>query len=201
MDLAMQAKLLRVLEERKVTPVGSDRSIDVDVRIIAATHRNLGERVAVGRFREDLFYRLNVVEIALPPLRERREDIADLADHFLRLADSRRSLSDESRRRLMNHPWPGNVRELKNVIDRAALVARTAIISGDDLSFISAARGPTSVLDGLLDGELAPALEALEREMIKRAIAESGGNRSVAARRLGVHRQLLYAKLRRYGLD
>jgi DNA-binding NtrC family response regulator len=201
MDLAMQAKLLRVLEERKVTPVGSDRSIDVDVRIIAATHRNLGEYVAAGRFREDLFYRLNVVEIALPPLRERREDIPALAGHFLKLAGGLRTLSDEARRRLASHSWPGNVRELKNVIDRAVMVARTAVISADDLSFVSAARESTSLLDGLLNGELAPALEGLEREMIKRAMTESGGNRTAAARRLGVHRQLLYAKLRRYGLE
>jgi DNA-binding NtrC family response regulator len=201
MDLAMQAKLLRVLEERLVTPVGSDKSVAVDVRIIAATHRMLPERVAAGRFREDLFYRLNVMEIALPPLRERGEDIPALASHFLKQVAPEKALSEEVRERLSRHAWPGNVRELRNVIQRAATVARAAVITASDLSFGSLGGGATSPLDGLLDGELEPAIEALEREMIRRAMAEAGGNRTAAARRLGLHRQLLYTKLKRYEME
>jgi DNA-binding NtrC family response regulator len=200
MDLAMQAKLLRVLEERRVTPVGSDKSIAVDVRIVAATHRNLPERIAEGRFREDLFYRLNIVEIALPPLRERREDIPALADYFLRQAGSGKTLSLDTCNRLGAHDWPGNVRELKNTIERAATLSRGSVIVAADLTFGAAASGRSGPLDGLLDGPLEPAIEALEREMIRRAMAEVGGNRTAAARRLGLHRQLLYVKLKRYGL-
>ncbi len=201
MDLAMQAKLLRVLEERRVTPVGSDKSVAVDVRIIAATHRLLPEHVAAGRFREDLFYRLNIMEIALPPLRERREDIPVLADYFLRQVGNDKTLSDEAHKRLLKHSWPGNVRELKNAIERAAMLARATVITAADLTFGVPGGGRANSLDGLLDGELAPAIEALEREMIRRAVAEAGGNRTAAARRLGLHRQLLYAKLKRYGLE
>ncbi len=199
MDLAMQANLLRVLEERRVRPVGSDKSVEVDVRIIAATHRRLPERVAEGSFREDLFYRLNIVEIALPPLRERREDIPALAGHFLRQAGGSKSLSEEALARLQAHAWPGNVRELKNAIERAATLARGSVIAASDLNL--AANAQPAPLDGLLDGEIEPAVAALEREMIRRAITESGGNRTAAARRLGLHRQLLYAKLKRYGLE
>jgi DNA-binding NtrC family response regulator len=205
MDLAMQAKLLRVLEERRITPVGSDKSVAVDVRIIAATHRLLPEHVAAGRFREDLFYRLNIMEIALPPLRERREDIPVLAAYFLRQVGNDKTLSDEAHKRLLKHSWPGNVRELKNAIERAAMLARATVITAADLTFGVPGGVPggdrANSLDGLLDGELAPAIEALEREMIRRAVTEAGGNRTAAARRLGLHRQLLYAKLKRYGLE
>jgi DNA-binding NtrC family response regulator len=201
MDLAMQAKLLRVLEDHRVTPVGSDKSVTIDVRIIAATHRLLPERVAAGRFREDLFYRFNILEIALPPLRERREDILALADHFLRQVGNDKTLSDEARARLLKHSWPGNVRELKNTIERAAMLARATVITAADLAFGVPGGDQASPLDGLLDGELTPAIEALEREMIRRAMTEAGGNRTAAARRLGLHRQLLYAKMKRYDME
>jgi DNA-binding NtrC family response regulator len=201
MDLAMQAKLLRVLEDHRVTPVGSDKSVTIDVRIIAATHRLLPERVAAGRFREDLFYRLNIMEIALPPLRERREDIPALADHFLRQVGNDKTLSDEARARLLKHSWPGNVRELKNTIERAAMLARATVITAADVAFGVSGGDQANPLDGLLDGELTPAIEALEREMIRRAMTEAGGNRTAAARRLGLHRQLLYAKMKRYDME
>jgi len=200
MDFAMQAKLLRVLEERVVTPVGSDRSVAVDVRIVVATHRQLAQRVSEGEFREDLFYRLNVMEIALPPLRERREDIVALADHFLRNIDKSKLLAADARERLMAHTWPGNVRELKNVIQRAATVVRANVIAAADLSFVATDRSE-SRLEDMLDGQLEAATEALEREMIRRAMAACGGNRTAAARRLGMHRQLLYVKLKRYGIE
>ena len=201
MDLAMQAKLLRVLEDHRVTPVGSDKSVTIDVRIIAATHRLLPERVAAGRFREDLFYRLNIMEIALPPLRERREDIPALADYFLRQVGNDKTLSDEARARLLKHSWPGNVRELKNTMERAAMLARATLITAADVAFGVPGGDQANPLDGLLDGELTPAIEALEREMIRRAMAEAGGNRTAAARRLGLHRQLLYAKMKRYDME
>jgi DNA-binding NtrC family response regulator len=201
MDLAMQAKLLRVLEDHRVTPVGSDKSVTIDVRIIAATHRMLQERVAAGRFREDLFYRLNILEIALPPLRERRADIPALADHFLRQVGNDKTLSDEARERLLKHSWPGNVRELKNTLERAAMLARATLITAADVAFGVPGGDQANPLNGLLDGELTPAIEALEREMIRRAMTEAGGNRTAAARRLGLHRQLLYAKMKRYDME
>ncbi|MBI2295727.1 MAG: sigma-54-dependent Fis family transcriptional regulator [Betaproteobacteria bacterium] len=195
----LQAKLLRVLEEGAIVPVGAERSVSVNTRILAATHRNLAEEVTAGRFREDLFYRLNVLQIHVAPLRERREDIAALAEHFLALAsDPPKALSAAARQKLEEHAWPGNVRELRNVIERATILARGARIEADDLGFAS--RGPVSAASQTAD-TLPAALAQLEEAMIRKALADSGGNRAEAARRLGIHRQLLYAKLRHYGIE
>jgi DNA-binding NtrC family response regulator len=203
MPPAMQAKILRVLQDRVVTPVGG-RSAPVDVRVIAATHRDLTEWIAKGRFREDLYYRLNIVRISLPPLRERLADILPLVEHFLRAAsDSEpKQLTAAAAARLLSHSWPGNVRELKNVIERANVLVRSNIIDAGDLDlasdipFASAYQAPVD----WLAGDLPTALARLEEAMIRRALDACGGNRAEAARRLNVHRQLLYAKMRRYGL-
>jgi two-component system NtrC family response regulator len=201
MDLALQAKLLRVLQERTVTPVGG-KPVAIDVRILAATHRDLAVAVREEKFREDLFYRLGVVPVALPPLRERLADVLPLAEHFLALAaggTAPKRLSAEAAARLLAHPWPGNVRELRNAMERAAVLARHPVLAAEDFSFLSA---PTaSAASDWLEGELPMAVGRLEEAMIRRALAAAAGNRADAARRLGIHRQLLYEKMKRYGIE
>ncbi len=197
MGLPMQAKLLRVLQERVVTPVGG-RAVAIDVRILAATHRDLAAAVAAGGFREDLFYRLGVVPVHLPALRERIADIVPLAEYFLALSGPKR-LSAEAAARLLAHPWPGNVRELRNAMERAAALSRHPVIAAADLAFL---QGSVAVSEtDWLAGDLPTALARLEAAMIRRALVASGGNRAEAARRLGIHRQLLYQKLERHGPD
>ena len=198
MSPALQSRLLRALEERTILPIGATRAVPVDVRILAATNRALESEVRDGRFREDLFHRLNVMRIQVPPLRERREDIEPLAAHFLSLgSDSPRALSDEARRALVEHAWTGNVRELRNVVERASILARSPRIEVADLGL-----GVTDApADARAEESLPAALARLEESMIRKALAEADGNRAEAARRLGIHRQLLYARLREYGLD
>ena len=204
MDLAMQAKLLRVLQERVVTPVGG-RPVPVDVRMVAATHRDLVSAVREGRFREDLYYRLGVVPVVLPPLRERLADIVPLAEHFLALSAEGKTpkrLSADAAARLLAHPWPGNVRELLNAMKRATTLVRRPVIVAADLSYLAAAGSEIehpSQTDWLA-GTLPEAVARLERELIVRALAACSGNRAQAAERLGIRRQLLYQKLERYGL-
>ncbi len=203
MDAAMQAKILRVLQERVVTPVGG-RPEPVDVRIVAATHRDLLHLVDAGGFRADLYYRLHVIPIALPPLRERVSDIVPLARHFLRLADPRatKHLSAEAAALLESWGWPGNVRELRNAVERAAALARGPAIDAADLDFLRQA-GITKPADAAVgtDLTLPEAVAELERAMIRRALAEGRGSRAEAARKLGINRQLLYDKMKRYGLS
>jgi two-component system NtrC family response regulator len=199
MDLAMQAKILRAIQERVVTPVGG-RPQKVDVRIVAATHRDLEQWVKQGRFREDLFYRLNVVPIVLQPLRKRATDILPLAQHFLARASSpNKQLSDEAAHRLAGHAWPGNVRELRNAMERVAVMCRGDIVTSSDLDFLMTSPGPDAEEAGG-DSQLSSAVERLERRLIAEALTESKGNRAGAARRLGIHRQLLHAKAEKYGL-
>jgi DNA-binding NtrC family response regulator len=187
MPLGQQAKLLRVLQTGELTPVGSSRTRRVDVRVIAATNVDVAASVAEGKFREDLLYRVNTVEIRLPPLRERREDIPALAAGFLR----GRTLSGDAMAALLAHPWPGNVRELEHVIERASLLAAGAVIDVDDLR--------------LRTGEAPPRLEEMtleqvERYLIERALAVQGGNVSEAARVLGLSRSALYRRLASLGV-
>jgi DNA-binding NtrC family response regulator len=199
MDLAMQAKILRAIQERVVTPVGG-RPQKIDVRIIAATHRDLEQWVKGGRFREDLFYRLNVVPIELQPLRKRAADIAQLAEHFLALASSpKKQLSDEAIQRLTGHAWTGNVRELRNAMERVAVLCRSDTVTAADLGFLAVTCSQETDGSGN-GGDLSSAVENLERRMIAEALTESKGNRAEAARRLGIHRQLLHAKAEKYGL-
>jgi DNA-binding NtrC family response regulator len=196
MAAPLQAKLLRVLQERVVTPLGG-KPVAIDVRIVSATHQDLAAAVRGGTFREDLFYRLGVVPLALPPLRERLADIVELAEHFLSLFSTPpRRLSAEAAARLLAYRWPGNVRELRNAMERVAVLGRRLVISAEDLDFL-AASPPTAAPPTDLPGAVAQ----LEQAMIRSALAEASGNRSEAARRLGIHRQLLHEKLRRYGID
>ncbi|MFM0312339.1 sigma-54 dependent transcriptional regulator [Paraburkholderia sp. RL17-383-BIF-A] len=205
LPLPMQAKLLRVIQERTLTPVGSNASVAIDVRIVAATHRDLAAEVAARTFREDLFYRLNVIPIHLPPLRDRPDDILPLAAHFLvaaaHLAGPARTLSGDAERRLLAYAWPGNVRELKNAMERVAALARGPLVTADDLAFLNAPRaGVSEIPSALLDLPLPQAIEWLERAAIERALQQTVGNRAEAARRLGISRQSLYTKIAAYKL-
>jgi DNA-binding NtrC family response regulator len=200
MDIAMQAKILRALQERVVTPVGG-KAVPVDVRVIAATHRDLNQRVRDGGFREDLFYRLHVVPIHLPALRERIVDIVPLAEYFLARAGGAKRLAPKAAARLIRQAWPGNVRELKNAMERAAVLVRGEAVNAADLDFIDEARAATDRAFDWPDEDLPSATARLEEMLIRRALARSVGNRAEAARLLGIHRQLLYTKMKRYGLE
>ncbi|MCZ2498776.1 response regulator [Xylophilus sp. Kf1] len=207
MDLGVQAKILRVLQEGEVTPLGGHRTVKVDVRIVAATHRDLAAEVAAGRFRQDLFYRLDVLSIRLPPLRERGDDILPLAAHFLQRAAAPqppRALSEDALQALRAHPWPGNVRELRNLMERCHALVRHRVIRADDLALGAGPAAGATEAGGLpaawADAELPAAVEQLERLLIQRALTRAGGNRAEAARALGIHRQLLYRKLETYRL-
>jgi two-component system response regulator HydG len=189
MPAALQAKLLHVLESGTVRPVGSTKQVEVDVRIIAATHRNLGQWVRDGKFRQDLLYRLDVVPIVLPSLRDRRDDIPELLEHFLE--DSRRrypqspvrGFSPEAIAHLRGHRWPGNVRELAHTVERVVLLAQGAEVRLDDLRDLVDAREPAAGLE--FHGELIP-LRELERRYAAWALAQTGGHRGKTAERLGV---------------
>jgi DNA-binding NtrC family response regulator len=205
MPSTMQAKILRVLQDKVVTPIGG-KPMQVDVRVVAATHRNLPELIRQGLFREDLFYRLNVVSISLPPLRERLADIIPLAEHFLRLAAgeaaSPKRITSALAAQLLRYLWPGNVRELKNVVDRASILVRADVIDVGDVEFGGSHTELEAATDAnlWLSEDLPTAVAKLEAEMIRRALAASSGNRTEAARRLNINRQLLYTKAQRYGL-
>ncbi|MFT4438625.1 sigma-54-dependent transcriptional regulator [Caballeronia sp. 15715] len=207
LPLSMQAKLLRAIQERVVTPVGSDKPLPIDVRIVAATHRDLAQEVVQRTFRGDLFYRLNVIPVMLPPLRERPADIIPLASHFLAITAAGggplKSLSASAEARLLSHAWPGNVRELRNAMERVAALARSAQVTDDDLAFLVNATPALLASDmsaGLLDLPLPEAIERLERASIERALTQTAGNRAEAARKLGISRQSLYTKLAAYKL-
>jgi len=195
MGAAMQAKILRVIQDRTVAPLGGIPA-RIDVRLVAATHHDLPALVAEGRFRADLYYRLAVVPILLPPLRERLADIVPLAEHFLAAFGKR--LSAGAAAKLLAYPWPGNIRELRNVVERAAFLGRGGMVGPDEIDL----PGSTTVAADEEDAstDLPGAVTRLERRMIERALVAEAGNRTRAARRLGIQRQLLYAKIERYGL-
>lgn len=200
MPLAMQAKILRALQEQVVTPVGG-KPVRTSARVVAATHRDLAKLVAAREFREDLYYRLNVVPIGIPALRDRAADIVSLAQHFLaRSAASNgrhKQLNAAAIDKLRHHAWPGNVRELLNVIERAYIMTRADVIGPGDIDTSATEPKGGSVQ---LDADLPAAVAQLETTMIQRALDACGGNRTEAARRLNINRQLLYTKMQRYGL-
>jgi two-component system response regulator HydG len=206
MPLALQTKLLRALEERLIRPLGGTSDVPFDVRVIALTNRDLEQSVQEGRFREDLYYRLNVLHVPLPPLRSRGGDVLLLAQHFVDLFAKNsgrpvKGISKAAAERLLGYPWPGNVRELRNSIERAVALTRFDHIAVDDLperikSFES--RHVIVAADNLDD--LVP-LEEVERRYIARVLQAAGGNKSLAAQRLGVSRKTLYRKLAEYGAD
>jgi DNA-binding NtrC family response regulator len=201
MPLSMQAKLLRVLQEAAVTPLGSSQPVPVDVRVVAATHRHIDRLIADGRFRSDLFYRLNVLPIELAALRERRDDIPVLAARFLREGTSPgKQLTEAAVATLQGYDWPGNVRELRNLMERCRVLVAGRLIDAADLSTMLESPAPVAI-DEDTPLQLNDAVARLERSMIADALAKSGGNRAEAARRLGIRRQLLYRKLVDYGLE
>jgi two-component system response regulator FlrC len=212
MSPSAQAKFLRVLQEREFQRLGGTRTLRANVRVIAATNRDLAAAVGTGAFREDLYYRLNVFEIPLPPLRERRDDILPLSQAFL--ADIGRSfgrppagISLEARRLLLDYHWPGNVRQLRNALERAAILCDGGLITCEHLSLPARARlagsDATVAIVPTPAGTAASGadLKTLERQAIERALGEAGQNKSRAARLLGLSRTQLYVRLRKYGLD
>ncbi|MCA9118093.1 MAG: sigma-54-dependent Fis family transcriptional regulator, partial [Planctomycetaceae bacterium] len=200
-----QAKLLRVLEQRVITRVGGSQTIPINVRVVAATNANLAESVREKRFREDLYYRLSVVVLKLPSLRERPEDILPLAQHFLGqfCIQSRRPslrLSADARRRLQLHSWPGNVRELRNLMERVAFLSTGDKVEVDDLAFILSPERE-SPEEPSLDLSLGDATRQFQQEFIRRSIKRVKGNMSETARLLGLHRSNLYRKMRQLDMD
>jgi two-component system, NtrC family, response regulator HydG len=199
LPVMLQAKILRAIQEKEIRRVGSTKSIAVDVRIIAATNLALAEEVKAKRFREDLYYRLNVIEIRMPPLRERREDIPLLVDAFLKKCaeagkKSVKGLAESALAMLMEYPWPGNVRELENVIERAVTLTRGEKVAPDDLPpAIHGSRGDRKVIDEAADRTLP--LDEVEKEYILRILEKTGGNKYQAAQLLGIDRKTLYRKL------
>jgi two-component system response regulator AtoC len=210
MSLATQTKLLRVLQERKIERVGSSLPIKVDIRVVCATNKDLQKQVDQNKFRDDLFYRLNVINIHMPPLRERKEDIPPLVEHFLakhRYSASAQpaTISEEALKRLVEHEWPGNVRELENVVERAVVLSRGQLITSRELPF--------GEHDGEHEGEgegeeiatetsfFKRSVAQYEKDLIMKALRDANGNRSKAAEMLGIYRRLLYAKIKEFALE
>ena len=207
MSLKTQAKVLRVLQEQTMEQVGGTTRIKVDARVLAATNKDLQAEIRAGNFREDLYFRLNVIPVFVPPLRERQEDIPVLADHFM--AEFAREYGRRAKRFepgavsvLQQYPWPGNVRELRNVIERLVIMVPGDVIATDDLVFLGQGSTPASPPDAALGGRmtLAEARERFERDLILRTLAEQQGNMSRTADVLGVERSNLYKKMRGFGI-
>jgi DNA-binding NtrC family response regulator len=200
--LSVQAKLLRVLQEREFEPLGSEQTIHVDVRVIAATNRDLAQLVTEGKFQQDLYYRLNVIPIALPPLRDRREDIPILVNGFIKRHASRAGkrvdgIDAEAMRALVGASWPGNVRELENTVERAVVLARRPVITAGDVTLVGAAIAPASVLPGL---NLKQNLEWTERETVRQALAASRGVKKDAAEAMGISQRAMSYYLAKHRL-
>ena len=198
----VQVKLLRFLQERAFQRIGGNRTFQTDVRVISATNRNLEERMKEGLFREDLFYRLNVVGITIPPLRERKEDLSPLIDHFLKhfSSENNRKISgvaSKARDLLMKYDYPGNVRELENILERAVVIARGSHIETADLPFSSG--DAQAEKQGWNQGTLKEAMAFLEKDMVQNAMAETGNHQTRAARILGLSERMLRYKLKKYG--
>lgn len=198
LPVSLQSKLLRVLQEREVKPVGATERKSINVRVIAATNRDFLAAISSGVFRQDLYYRLNVVQIKIPPLRERRSDIPLLVsvftERFFGERDSACTISEEAMRRLMDYDWPGNVRELENAIERAVALASSEVLDVNDLPLNVAF--PTG--HHLPNSDEVLSLEELERRTILQALSETGGDRLAAARRLGIGKTTIYRKLEQY---
>ena len=203
MSLALQSKLLRVLQEREFEPLGSERSERVDLRVIAATNRDLRQMVAGGKFQEDLFYRLNVIPIEIPPLRERREDIPALVEHFIQKHAQRvgrriERLEESVMTGLQQYDWPGNVRELENTIERAVVLSTGPVIGARAVSVLGAALPQTTTLPSL---KLRQNIEWVERETIRRALDSAAGIKKDAAELMGISQRALSYYLAKYRLD
>jgi two-component system response regulator HydG len=207
MPLIMQVKLLRVLQEREFTRVGGEKTIQVDVRVIAATNKNLSDLISKGQFREDLFYRLNVVDMQIPPLRKRQQDIPLLAQHFLEMFAAKnhkiiKGFTPQALDLLIRYDWPGNVRELMNAVERTVVLSRSDYLSEKDFPMFAG----TAIDDGrslgtsIIDIKGDESLVEVEKVTILKTLEAVGGNKSEAARRLGITRKTLHKKLKAYGV-
>jgi DNA-binding NtrC family response regulator len=199
---SLQVKLLHVIQTKELTPVGDTRVITVDVRLIAATNADLMQRVKEGRFREDLYYRLNVIEIHMPSLRERRDDVQVLIKHYLKMftAEVGKNIKDidyEAMQALMAYEWPGNIRELRNTIERATVLADGEVVTIHDLPD----KFRTLDVEGVSTSSLRQALDGFERDYIKRSLAESKGNKEAVANKLGVDLATLYRKIKKLRIE
>ncbi len=198
MPIGLQAKLLRFLDSGEFRRVGGNKTLSVDVRVIAATNKDLSDMIKTGKFREDLYYRLNVINVAIPPLRERKEDIVGLSRHFLKKYSKKLSkpvadFTPEALELLSAYRWPGNVRELENVVERAVIVCETTAIGAEDISISSYA--------AVADLSVNPSLEEMEKNYILRVLKETGHNQSKASQLLGIDRKTLYLKLKKYDIN
>jgi transcriptional regulator with GAF, ATPase, and Fis domain len=203
LTLGIQAKLLRVIQEREFEPLGSERTVRVDVRVIAATNRDLKQMVSDGRFQEDLFYRLNVIPIGIPPLRSRRDDVPVLIDHFVEKHRQRTGkridrVEPDVVEALQRYDWPGNVRELENTIERAVVLATGPVMTQQSISLLGASSTASS---GLPSMRLHQNLEWVERETIRRALEQSGGIKKDAAEAMGISQRALSYYLAKYRID
>jgi two-component system response regulator AtoC len=207
LPLNLQVKLLRALQEEEIRRVGDTQSVRVDVRVVAATVRDLGEDVKNGRFREDLFYRLNVLPLALPPLRERMEDVPPLVEHFVELNNARLSMNvvgiaPDAMKLMMEYPWPGNVRELENTIEHSMVLSDSDQIEAENLP-VKVRESKDRIRLTLLSGELSikRTVRVIEEELIRRALKRTAGNRTGAARILEISPRALLYKIKDYGID
>ena len=203
LGIGVQAKLLRVLQEREFEPLGAERTQRVDVRVIAATNRDLKQMVTEGKFQEDLYYRLNVIPIEIPPLRERREDIPVLVDFFVqkhrqRTGKAINAIEEDMVKALQRYDWPGNVRELENTIERAVVLATGPALTPASISLLGATSTPPP---GLPSTRLHQNLEWVERETIRRALERSGGVKKDAAEAMGISQRALSYYLAKYRID
>lgn len=212
MPLSLQGKLLRVLQERELERVGGSKAIPVDVRIVAATHQDLDAAVRNGRFREDLFYRLNVFRLLLPPLRERKEDIPFFCDRFERSQKENRSISQEAVQHLMASDWPGNIRELLNVLERANVLAEGDVVGPEHLDGVRISQDADSARSEMVLTEafaamesesfaMDPFLQSVEKRLIEEALAASGGVKVQAAKRLGINQRSIWHRIKKYGIQ
>jgi two-component system response regulator HydG len=204
LPIDLQVKLLRVLQEREITPVGGTKSRPIDVRIVAATNRDLDEEIREGRFRQDLFYRLNVIAIRIPPLRLRKSDIPLLLNYFLKIhcipGDSIKKFSSQAQERLIAYDWPGNVRELQNIVQRAVALGDSPVLDSPELP------SGRDCADAVISQRVEPRqgvvpLRELEKQAILNALRLFGGKKLRAAQMLGIGKTTLYRKLREYGLE
>jgi two-component system response regulator HydG len=208
MSLTMQVKLLRVLQEREFTRVGGEKTIGVDVRVIAATNKDLPELIRTGEFREDLYYRLNVVGLEIPPLGHRREDVPLLAQHFLQVFAARnhkeiKGFTPQAMDHLIHYDWPGNVRELMNAVERAVVLTLSDFLSEKDFPIIAGSKLPHTEAAAdiaTINATANAPLEEVEKATILKTMEATGGNKSEAARRLGITRKTLHKKLKGYGV-
>jgi transcriptional regulator with PAS, ATPase and Fis domain len=199
----IQVKLLRVLQSGEFERVGGTETIKVDVRVIAATNKNLEEAIKKGQFREDLYYRLNVIPIDVPPLRNRIEDIPLLVNHFIKkyvkeVGKNIAGITEEALGLLMQYHWPGNVRELENVIERSVVLSKNSVISGEDLSHLNISDDHKSTMQMLAFKTLPEVIRLIEKDIIIKTLRTCKGNKSVASKKLGIHRSTFLSKITKY---